>query len=181
MSCGVGHRRGLDLTLLWFWCRLAATAPIQPLAWEPPYAAGAALKRQKTREKERKKELRLFVVFSAVSPQMHCVGHSLVVQQVKDLALPQLWHRLQQWCGFNTWFRNCCVPRMQSKTTTKCTVWLMRSERSFSRKHSAFRRVWEKRIPQILAESNALWWVHGSERSCDKPFSLPNLVFPKCI
>ena len=53
MSCGVGHRRGLDLTLLWFWCRLAATAPIQPLAWEPPYTAGAALKRQKKR-KERK-------------------------------------------------------------------------------------------------------------------------------
>ena len=27
------------------WCRLAATAPIQPLAWEPPYAMEAALKR----------------------------------------------------------------------------------------------------------------------------------------
>ena len=25
-------------------CRPAATAPIQPLAWEPPYAAGATLK-----------------------------------------------------------------------------------------------------------------------------------------
>ena len=29
------------------WHRPAATAPIRPLAWEPPYAAGAALKRQK--------------------------------------------------------------------------------------------------------------------------------------
>ena len=27
------------------WRRPAATAPIRPLAWEPPYAAGAALKR----------------------------------------------------------------------------------------------------------------------------------------
>ena len=27
--------------------RLAAVAPIQPLAWEPPDALGAALKRQK--------------------------------------------------------------------------------------------------------------------------------------
>ena len=26
------------------WRRLAATAPIIPLAWEPPYAAGVALK-----------------------------------------------------------------------------------------------------------------------------------------
>jgi len=33
-----------DPALLWLWCTLAATAPIQPLAWEPPYAAGAALK-----------------------------------------------------------------------------------------------------------------------------------------
>mgnify|MGYP007088182029 CR=1 FL=1 len=30
----------------WLWCRPAATAPIEPLAWEPPYAAGAALRRQ---------------------------------------------------------------------------------------------------------------------------------------
>ena len=35
-----------DLMLLWLWCRLAATAPIRPLAWEPPNATGAALKRQ---------------------------------------------------------------------------------------------------------------------------------------
>ena len=47
MSCGVGRRRGLDLALLWLWCRLAATALIQPLAWEPPHVAGVALKRQK--------------------------------------------------------------------------------------------------------------------------------------
>ena len=38
MSCGVGRRCGLDLMLLWLWCSLAAVAPIQPLAWEPPYA-----------------------------------------------------------------------------------------------------------------------------------------------
>ena len=42
MSYGVGCRRGWDPVLLWLWHRLAATAPIRPLAWEPPYAAGAA-------------------------------------------------------------------------------------------------------------------------------------------
>ena len=48
VSCGVGHRRGLDPELLWLWYRSAATAPIQPLAWEPPpYATSRALKRQK--------------------------------------------------------------------------------------------------------------------------------------
>ena len=45
MSCGVGHRHGLDLALLWLWYRPAAAALIQPLTWEFPYAACAALKR----------------------------------------------------------------------------------------------------------------------------------------
>ena len=44
MSCGVGYRCGLDPVLLWLWCRPAAIAPIRLLAWEPPHAAGAALK-----------------------------------------------------------------------------------------------------------------------------------------
>ena len=48
MSCGVGRTQGSDLALLWLWCRLAATVPIGPLAWEPPYAVGAALKKKKT-------------------------------------------------------------------------------------------------------------------------------------
>ena len=47
VSSGVGHRCGLDLALLWLWCRAVAAAPIQPLAWELPYAPGAALKRKK--------------------------------------------------------------------------------------------------------------------------------------
>ena len=38
MSCGVGRRCGSDPTLLWLWSRPAAAAPIQPVAWELPYA-----------------------------------------------------------------------------------------------------------------------------------------------
>ena len=53
MSCGVGCRRGSDAVLLWPWCRLAATALIQTLAWELPYAMGVALKSlKKKKEKE---------------------------------------------------------------------------------------------------------------------------------
>ena len=48
MSCGVGHRCGLDLVWLWLWLWPVATAPIGPLAWEPPYAVGAALKNKQT-------------------------------------------------------------------------------------------------------------------------------------
>ena len=33
-----------DLALLWIWCRLVATALIQPLAREPPYSMGGAVK-----------------------------------------------------------------------------------------------------------------------------------------
>ena len=47
MSCGVGCRCILDLALLWLWCRMAAAALIQPLAWEPPYATGVVLKKKK--------------------------------------------------------------------------------------------------------------------------------------
>ena len=47
MNCGVGHRHSSDPALLWLWHRLLAIALIGPLAREPPYATGAALKRQK--------------------------------------------------------------------------------------------------------------------------------------
>ena len=48
MSCGVGRRHGSDSELLWLWCRPVATAQIRPLAWEPPYAPGAALEKAHT-------------------------------------------------------------------------------------------------------------------------------------
>ena len=52
MTCGVGHRCSSDpmLLLLWLWHRLAATAPIGPLEWDPPYAIGVAIKRKNTKK-----------------------------------------------------------------------------------------------------------------------------------
>ena len=49
MSYGVGHS---DLALLWLWYRPIAAALIPPLAWEPPYASDAALKRQKQQQQQ---------------------------------------------------------------------------------------------------------------------------------
>ena len=69
MSCGVGDRLSLDLALLWLWHRLAATVLIGPLTWEPPYAEGVALYRQKAKKNK------------------SLSWSSLVVQWVKDLAL----------------------------------------------------------------------------------------------
>ena len=56
MSCAVGHRCSSDPSLLCLWRRPAATAPIRPLAWEPPNTAGAALEKAKRQNKKKKKE-----------------------------------------------------------------------------------------------------------------------------
>ena len=68
VSCSVGHRDGSDPMLLWLWRRLAAAALIGPLAWELPYAMGAALKRLKKKKKQQKKPL----VFNEVG--LNCSG-----------------------------------------------------------------------------------------------------------
>ena len=57
MSYGVGHRRGSDLAWLWLRHRLAATALIRPLAWEPPYATRVAIEKAK-RPKKKKNDLK---------------------------------------------------------------------------------------------------------------------------
>ena len=54
--CGVGCRRGSDPVLLWLWYRLVATAPIRPLAWEPPCAARATQENGKKTKKKKKKK-----------------------------------------------------------------------------------------------------------------------------
>ena len=66
MSCGVVCRRSLDPALLWLWYRPAATAVIQPLAWEPPYSVGAAL--EKTKRQEKKKYHSHFLTYEITHP-----------------------------------------------------------------------------------------------------------------
>ena len=79
MSYGVGHRCGLDMMLLWLWHKPAAAALIRPVAWEPPYATGAALKSTHT-----KKPTQTWFV------RTENLGSSLVAQWAKDLALALL-------------------------------------------------------------------------------------------
>ena len=68
LNCGIALSCDLDLAWLWLWCRLVATAPIQPLAWEFPYAAtGVALKRP---NKQTKKPLLLFISFISEFSEM---------------------------------------------------------------------------------------------------------------
>ena len=72
MSFGVGLRCGWDPSLPW----LAALAPVQPLAWERPYAPGMALKRQTDRKKE-EKEGQIKIMFSN---QCFCIFPFLLLE-----------------------------------------------------------------------------------------------------
>ena len=60
MSRGVGFRHGSDPALLWLWHRLAAIAPIRPLAWETPYATVVA--QEIAKNKQTKKRLKKMYV-----------------------------------------------------------------------------------------------------------------------
>ena len=44
LSCSADHSYGSDPALLWLWCRLAAAAPMRPLAWKHPHVTGSAPK-----------------------------------------------------------------------------------------------------------------------------------------
>ena len=67
MSCGVGRRCGLDPVLLWLWLWPAAVALIGPLAWEPPCAMSANLKKKKEGKSNKNGELFTFFLFSVAA------------------------------------------------------------------------------------------------------------------
>ena len=58
MNCSVGCRWTLDPALLWCRAAAAAAARNQLLAWEFPYAVGAALKRKKKQKTKNRTNLR---------------------------------------------------------------------------------------------------------------------------
>ena len=91
MSCGVGHKRGSDLALLWPWCRPTAVAPIQTLAWEPPYAASVALKKKKERKKrKRKKGQKTYL--DRNSHEMNDKSHISILLPKSEKELPVFFH-----------------------------------------------------------------------------------------
>ena len=62
VSCGVGRRRGSYPALLWLWHRLVAAAPIWPLAWKPPHAAGCGPEKKKKKKIETHKYVSNFII-----------------------------------------------------------------------------------------------------------------------
>ena len=85
MSCGAGCRRDSDPVVLWLWRGLEATAPIRPLALEPPYAAGAAQEMAKREEKRKKKEKFYANINYPLKIKMMDVFISLIVVRVSKM------------------------------------------------------------------------------------------------
>ena len=54
VSRSIGHKCDLEPELLWLWYRLVAVVPIQPLAWELPYATGIVLEKREKKKKKKK-------------------------------------------------------------------------------------------------------------------------------
>ena len=65
MSCGVDYRHVSDPVLLWR--RPGTIAPIQPLAWEPPYATGYGPKKTKIKYVSYFASLNIFIKLSKES------------------------------------------------------------------------------------------------------------------
>ena len=97
MSCGVGCRRGLDPAWLWLWNRPVATALMRPLAWEPPYAEGAALektKRQKKKTKKKKTKQPSLALNQGEGHRHHLAG---LGEQSHSLKPPQCMRNMQSY------------------------------------------------------------------------------------
>ena len=84
-----------DPSLQWLWCRPAATSPIWPLAWEPPYAVGTALKMTQ-KKKERKKCISTHLSYTNIfeTPTMHSVlcGEGEGHWDTQSLWIKMRWH-----------------------------------------------------------------------------------------
>ena len=65
------------------WRRLVATAPIKPLAWERPYAAGVALEKAKRQQQQQIKERYVMIVIYIVV----CCGFHSTLQYILQLFL----------------------------------------------------------------------------------------------
>ena len=93
MSCGVSCRHGSDLAWMWVWRRPGAAALIRPLAWEPPYATGAALEKAKRQKVTKRKWNQSLALLSGLRI-WHCQKYSVGGRGELNHEMLWLWCRL---------------------------------------------------------------------------------------
>ena len=81
-----------------------ATAPIGPLAWEPPYAMGVALKRQEKKKRKKRKEI--------------AQKDKLAMESEKELEIEG---KLRDYDGIKTKEKNFC-PKANKEYTKKLPI-----------------------------------------------------------
>ena len=105
-----------DWVLLWLWHRPAAAALTRPVAWELPYAVGAAL--QNKTKKKKKVNLGLILMEWEIIP-----GRKNNIRKYTEEA--PLWHRIRIWycCSCGTG-HNCgmgLIPGPGTSTYCRCS------------------------------------------------------------
>ena len=74
---------------MWLWRRPAAVVPIRPLAWEPPYATGAALDKGKKTKKNKKTKKKNNGKVPRVAPARKAVTVNSISVDYGCLSSPQ--------------------------------------------------------------------------------------------
>ena len=71
------------LLWLWLWHRPVATAAIQPLAWEPPYATSAALEKIKQQQQQKLSKVSELLYVESCSQKRHTKINKILMSYIK--------------------------------------------------------------------------------------------------
>ena len=126
----VGQRRGSDPALLRLWRRPAATAPIWPLAWEPPCATSAALgkaKRQKQTNKPNKTKNR------TTEMDNNCLILYACISQTPRYKKHLEYCSKYKFPGPTPYLQKPCTHRRFQRTSTKLEHFLENSDQKLQR------------------------------------------------
>ena len=91
--CELWYRSQTGL-LLWLWYRPATIALIRLLAWELPYAVGAALKRQKKEKKRKEKKRKPMIISLDAEKAFDKIRHSFMTKTLNKLGIKRTYLNL---------------------------------------------------------------------------------------
>ena len=137
--------------MLWLWRRPAATPPIRPLAWEPPYASGVALKRQKRKKKKRCWEFPSCLMTKDTHTHTHTQKTKIsFIRKSRDVGSPSFWS-LQ---GSLVSSRISCIPCLVTPSFSHSDLLLPLSHLrlpafKYSCAYSGFTRIIQDHLPIV--------------------------------